>query len=451
MEKLFIILKFLSIQSYFFSQADYDQGFKVGYKEGYCYNDIGCIPPVTPITPILNVGESIYSYQDGYNRGFKTGIEDKQTYKNNISNYGNNNSGKRSSSEQPHPQQYVSQYVPIDFKSINSSIERWQAANDQNQKYINSLINWIFDLKSKTNDKSLLDALDMHYKVLRQFDGKDLAIMNKEIRDVELGIKEDVDKYNTRIKEAPSKFWDSGNENMKNKNYAQAIQDFTNLIQLRPEFALAYRNRGYVYQSLGNFSLSLNDLNKSIELKSDDAFTYSARGWSKYYLKDFMGALNDFNKQIDLDPSSATGYYNRGSAKSELGDQNGAILDYTKSIELKPNYSMSYNNRGWAKYQMKKYSEALIDLNKSIEFGPNNWIAYDSRQEIKFMLNDIKGCIADCMTAIQLNPKCANSYFYLGRCNYKDGLKKIACENWSKAGELGKVESYEYISKYCNK
>ncbi len=91
----------------------------------------------------------------------------------------------------------------------------------------------------------------------------------------------------------------------------------------------------------------------------------------------------------------------------------------------------------------------MSDLNKAIELDHTNWVAFDSRQETKFALNEIEGCISDCNEAIALNPKLANSYFFRGRALYKKGKMLPACEDWSKAGELGKKEAYEYISKYC--
>jgi hypothetical protein len=47
--------------------SDYCDGYKEGYKQGYCYGKYGCIPPIPPICPIPNIGES--TYQHGYNRG----------------------------------------------------------------------------------------------------------------------------------------------------------------------------------------------------------------------------------------------------------------------------------------------------------------------------------------------------------------------------------------------
>ena len=111
---------------------------------------------------------------------------------------------------------------------------------------------------------------------------------------------------------------------------------------------------------------------------------------------------------------------------------------------------MAYNNRGWSNFKLKKYNEALNDVNMAIELDDNNSVAYDSKQEIEFYMNNYKDCIRDATKAIALNPKLSNSFLIRGRAYYRNGNKTKACEDWSKAGELGKTEAYDYIKKYCN-
>jgi len=111
---------------------------------------------------------------------------------------------------------------------------------------------------------------------------------------------------------------------------------------------------------------------------------------------------------------------------------------------------MAYNDRGWAKFKMNRLTDALADLDKAIELDPKNYIAYDSRQEVKFSIMDYKGCLEDCNMAILLDEKTANSLFFRGRVYYKQGKKDRACGEWKKAGDLGKIEALQYISKYCD-
>jgi hypothetical protein len=57
------------------AQTNFTIGFNNGYKKGYCQDQgIGCIEPIPPIAPNPKVGESSESYNDGYNRGFQTGL-----------------------------------------------------------------------------------------------------------------------------------------------------------------------------------------------------------------------------------------------------------------------------------------------------------------------------------------------------------------------------------------
>jgi len=72
---VFIFVFIFSFQ-FVFSQSNFQKGFSDGYKEGYCHDKgIGCVSPIPPITPIPTINESYNSYQDGYNRGFKMGLD----------------------------------------------------------------------------------------------------------------------------------------------------------------------------------------------------------------------------------------------------------------------------------------------------------------------------------------------------------------------------------------
>ncbi|MFH1739947.1 MAG: hypothetical protein ABIH23_13130 [bacterium] len=47
-------------------------GWKAGYKAGYCYKKFSCISPIAPICPIPAIGED--TWMGGYQRGFLAGL-----------------------------------------------------------------------------------------------------------------------------------------------------------------------------------------------------------------------------------------------------------------------------------------------------------------------------------------------------------------------------------------
>ena len=53
---------------------------------------------------------------------------------------------------------------------------------------------------------------------------------------------------------------------MKNGDFSDAIEDYTKAIELDPDYADAYNNRGYAYYLLEQYGKALNDYDKAIEL-----------------------------------------------------------------------------------------------------------------------------------------------------------------------------------------
>ncbi len=92
--KLLLTILNLFILTLAYCQTDYHNGFKVGYKNGYCHDmGISCIEPIPPSAPSLKVGESINSFTDGYDRGFKMGSQDQLAKSSNLPNTGTRKRG----------------------------------------------------------------------------------------------------------------------------------------------------------------------------------------------------------------------------------------------------------------------------------------------------------------------------------------------------------------------
>lgn len=85
---------------------------------------------------------------------------------------------------------------------------------------------------------------------------------------------------------------------------------------------------------MGNYRGAIRDYTKVIEISPNDAAAYNNRGISKVELRDYNGAIRDYTKAIEISPNDADAYINRGLAKLVLGDKIGACLDWSKAGEL---------------------------------------------------------------------------------------------------------------------
>ena len=77
--KNYLIICFVFISQIIFSQTNFERGFNIGFKNGYCFDDYGCFAPYAPVSPTPSIGESYDNYNQGYNRGFSAGQLQKKS------------------------------------------------------------------------------------------------------------------------------------------------------------------------------------------------------------------------------------------------------------------------------------------------------------------------------------------------------------------------------------
>lgn len=117
--------------------------------------------------------------------------------------------------------------------------------------------------------------------------------------------------------------------------YEEAILFSDKIIELYPENALIYRNRGILFVRLGEYEKALADYNRAIEIAQNDSGIYNSRG-------------NLYRK---------------------LGEYEKAIDDYNKAMKLNPNEPNILSNLAKLKIEQEKYEEAEILMDKAFQLG----------------------------------------------------------------------------------
>jgi tetratricopeptide (TPR) repeat protein len=111
---------------------------------------------------------------------------------------------------------------------------------------------------------------------------------------------------------------------------------------------------GLAYTALGRWDSSVVNLNRAIELKPDFATYYNNRGYSLVPLKRYSEALMDYNKSISLDSLNPSVFLNKADLFYDTSEYIKAIENYNKAIYLSKCFDgydcgICYNNRAWAK------------------------------------------------------------------------------------------------------
>ena len=196
--------------------------------------------------------------------------------------------------------------------------------------------------------------------------------------------------------------------------YDKAIRHYTEAIDLKPEIAIIYNNRGNAYAGNGNFDAAIGDYSKAIDLSPEDANAYYNRGIAYQVRGEVDAAIGDYSKAIALKPEDAIIYNNRGNAYKDKGEVDAAIGDYSKAIALNPEDANAYYNRGIVYKDKGEVDAAIGDYSKAIDLSPEDAAAYNNRGNAYAGNGNFDAAIGDYSKAIDLSPEDANAYYNRG-------------------------------------
>lgn len=131
-------------------------------------------------------------------------------------------------------------------------------------------------------------------------------------------------------------FYLQGGDKLKRKDYAGAIADFSQAIELDPEYVEAFYGRSLGYYRQRNSTQAIEDLTQAIKLNPEYAQAYVQRGVVKANFRDTPGSLNDYRQALVLSPLDATILYRQALSQTQLWRYQGAMFSLNRAIAFKP-------------------------------------------------------------------------------------------------------------------
>jgi tetratricopeptide (TPR) repeat protein len=232
---------------------------------------------------------------------------------------------------------------------------------------------------------------------------------------------------------------------------AEAIEQFTRAIAVKPEWAPLYRGRAEVLQGRGDSTraqreAARSDLEMAILHEQDDnpvlAQDHTNRGKLLYRDERLEDALEESRLALRVVPDHvdahvlkiqillklrrydevihscdvalATGKKSsllhelRGLAHAAHNNYPEAIRDYGRALEIRPDDGRLLIHRGWAYLVFDSPRLAMGDFDAAIKLDPADGDAYNGRGTAHVRLGDHRAAVADAREALRLakaNPR----------------------------------------------
>jgi len=219
-----------------------------------------------------------------------------------------------------------------------------------------------------------------------------------------------IEKYPRQI---PVAYFNRGHDRYKNNRPDKAIEDFSTVVEINPDYLQAYINRGLIYLEKNDIKNALQDYNRSLDLI------------------DTSGNI--------LNPSISNALGNRGLIYSRMGQYQKALADFDLAIKLNPSNPNNYLNRAFAYMQLREYDKAIQDFTVCNKFDPANSDIINNRGVCYLHRGDLKSALDDFNKAIELNG--GNPSYYINRASVylKSGNAVRAKQDIQTAGKAGAI------------
>lgn len=163
-----------------------------------------------------------------------------------------------------------------------------------------------------------------------------------------------------------------GDAYFEQRDFFDAVEDYTTAIELDPELDQAYFGRGMAQARQGMISEGIADLSVFIKRNPKSSLAYTKRGVRYMWLRDFNNAEKDLLKALALDPENAEAHDDLGVIYAKRQKYEKAAEHFSATIRIDPSYQKGYHNLAMTMFLVEQDEAALLMVNQALSLNSNH-------------------------------------------------------------------------------
>ena len=187
-------------------------------------------------------------------------------------------------------------------------------------------------------------------------------------------------------------------------NAAAALAHFSRAVEVAPDFAEGFNNRGVALQQMKRWDEALQSFERALQVQPDFVDALYNRGVVLSELERWDGALQSYARALELNPGNARVHNNRGNVLQKMRRWNEALQSYQRALVLRPGYSEALNNRGAVLRELRRWDEAVRDYRQALALKPDYAEAFSNLGLALKEMNLWEQALQSCERALQLRP-----------------------------------------------
>jgi tetratricopeptide (TPR) repeat protein len=184
----------------------------------------------------------------------------------------------------------------------------------------------------------------------------------------------------------------------------EAIGQYDQALQLKPDYAWAHYNLGVTLARLGRVPEAVDHYEQALRTRPDYAWAHFSLGEALVRLGRVPEGIEQYQEALRISPENADAQNNLGAALAGAGRMPEAIEHFQQVVRLRPDDADAHNNLGAALAQVGHLPEAIDQFTLAVQLKPDD---AETHANLGFALEQagrVPEAIAQYKLAVRLEP-----------------------------------------------
>jgi tetratricopeptide (TPR) repeat protein len=151
----------------------------------------------------------------------------------------------------------------------------------------------------------------------------------------------------------------------------EAIEHFRQAIQIDPGYVEAYYNMGITFRAQGNLDQAINCYRQALKLKPNHFEAHNNLGNALQSWGKLDEAIKHFRQALQIKPDLAEVHFNLGLALKTQGNLEEAIKYFRQALQLNPDLAKAHNNLALALTMTGQLDKAIEHFREAVRLKPD--------------------------------------------------------------------------------
>lgn len=153
-------------------------------------------------------------------------------------------------------------------------------------------------------------------------------------------------------------------------------------MEIDSENVSALNDQRYAFCNIGRYDEAITCFDKLLQINPNDAVIWHNKGNTLHKLGRYDEAITCCNKTLEINPENAEAWKIKGTSLGLTKRSDEATICFDTALQIVPNDAYTWIFKGFALYDMERFDEATTCCGNALELDPENDDALKLREKV---------------------------------------------------------------------